>query len=146
MPHAETELGEVAHRAVIAFIRGELRTLGLTQPQYWVLRHLCPDDPAPDGQGLTTAELTAVMRPYLGDHDLEPEVAGLARDGLVAQDDGGRLWVTEPGRRAHARVKEHAPVIRARLREGIDDAEYATMLSVLRRIIRNAGGEPDSDA
>lgn len=138
MQHAEAELGPIAHRAVMSYIQSRLAALGLTQPQYWVLRHLCPTDPAPDAAGRTVAELATLMRAYLDDgHDPEPDVAALVADGAVTRDTNGRLALTEAGRRAHARVKEQAPAIHDRIHDGIEDADYATMLRVLRRIIHN---------
>ena len=34
-------------------------------------------------------------------------------------------------------LKAHAPAIRARIHEGIDEADYATTVKVLRRLISN---------
>ncbi|GLW10443.1 hypothetical protein Misp01_55710 [Microtetraspora sp. NBRC 13810] len=134
-----------AHRAIIACIRGELAALGLSQPQYWVLRYLSAGDLSPDGQGLTLAELTDRVRTYLGDRDdLEADVADLLERGWITRDAGHRLWITEAGKEAHARGKAHAPGLRARIHDGIDDADYVTTLKVLRRMIRNVGDDPDA--
>ncbi|OSZ57026.1 transposase, partial [Streptomyces pharetrae CZA14] len=37
-------------------------------------------------------------------------------------------------------LKQHAPAIRARIHEGIEDADYVTALRVLQRMIRNTSG------
>jgi hypothetical protein len=34
--------------------------------------------------------------------------------------------------------------VRARIHDGIGDADYVTTLKVLRRMIRNVGGDPDA--
>lgn len=39
-----------------------------------------------------------------------------------------------------AGLKRHAPAIRAAIHEGVDDADYATTVAVLQRMIRNVGG------
>ncbi|WP_043633044.1 MarR family winged helix-turn-helix transcriptional regulator [Nonomuraea candida] len=132
-----------AHRVIIGYIRGEMSALGLTQPQFWLLRNLSAGDLSTDGQGLTLAELTDRMRAYLhDDDDLESAAADLLDRGLVTRDAGQRLWITEAGRRGHARIKEQGPAIRARIHDGIDDADYVTTLKVLRRMIDNVGGDP----
>ncbi|MEO3976585.1 MarR family transcriptional regulator [Streptomyces sp. CAU 1734] len=139
----EDDLGLLAHRSTVAFIRRELAALGLTQPQYWILRHLSPGDPAPDAAGLTVAGLTALMRSYTDDAtDPAAEAAALVANGLVARDAAGALTITGAGALAHRRVKEHAPLIRERIHAGVDPAEYAVMVRVLRRIIANTGGAP----
>ncbi|MFG2109327.1 BRCT domain-containing protein [Micromonospora chersina] len=38
-------------------------------------------------------------------------------------------------------MKTDAPAIRARIHQGIDDADYVTALKVLRLMIENAGGK-----
>jgi hypothetical protein len=132
-----------AHRVIIDYIRGQMSVLGLSQPQFWMLRNLSANDLSPDGRGLTLAELTSNMRAYLDDNDdLESAAEDLLGRGLVTRDADQRLWITETGKQEHARVKEQAPVVRARIHDGIDDADYVTTLQVLRRMIDNVGGDP----
>ncbi|WP_067812493.1 hypothetical protein [Actinomadura kijaniata] len=129
----------VAHRAAIDFIRTEIGKQGITQPQYWILRHLHPGDLG-DGAPRTVAGLTEAMRDYLlpGD-DLASAAADLAARGLVDRDATGGLTITESGRELHGRVKKAAPAIRDHLHEGVADEDYAVVLRVLRRVMANAG-------
>ncbi|MFF9870344.1 MarR family winged helix-turn-helix transcriptional regulator [Streptomyces sp. NPDC013953] len=148
MDPADIELAEqpigywtkVAYEAVIGHIRGEMAELGTSQPQYWLLRHLSVHDLNPDGRGRTVAQLVAQMREFLRDgDDLEAESGRLVERGWLRRDDGGRLWITDAGETARVRIKEQAPRWRARLHDGVDDADYVTTLKVLRRMIENAG-------
>ncbi|GHB22693.1 MarR family winged helix-turn-helix transcriptional regulator [Streptomyces chryseus] len=128
----------VAHEKVVAFIRGELAAVGLSQPQYWTLRHLSVDDLSEDGSGRTVEELTEAMRDYLAPQDdLGPDTEDMVVRGLLSRDEAGRLTITEAGVAAHARVKEQVPAVRATIHAGIDDGDYATTVRVLRRMMRN---------
>ncbi|MEV6396995.1 MarR family transcriptional regulator [Streptomyces sp. NPDC051907] len=136
----------VAHRQLLAYIRRQLEALGLSQPQYWLLRHLSPADLSPDGQGETVDELTRQMRAFLqAEDDLSSDSDDLVERGLLARDGDGRLWITEPGRLAHAQVKKHIPGLRSHIHAGIDDADYATAVRVLQRMIDNVAEKPDAD-
>ncbi|MFD5713665.1 MarR family transcriptional regulator [Streptomyces pharetrae] len=131
----------VAYEALIAFTRARQAELGFTQPQYWLLRNLSPNDLSPDGRGMTLPELRQAMRSYLrpGD-DLSAEAHALLERGRLTRDGDGRWWITEAGEAARAGLKQHAPAIRARIHEGIEDADYVTALRVLQRMIRNTSG------
>ncbi len=132
----------VAYEAVIGFIRARQAERGYTQPQYWLLRHLSPRDLSPDGRGMTLAALDEAMRSYLrAEDDLAAEAEVLVGRGWLRWDEDRRVWITEEGDEALLRLKAGAPEMRAALHEGIDDADYATTVKVLQRLIRNAGGE-----
>ncbi|NUU22352.1 MAG: winged helix-turn-helix transcriptional regulator [Streptomycetaceae bacterium] len=132
----------VAHREVIAYIRGQMAAQGLTQPQYWILRYLSTHDLASNESGRTVAELADGMRSFtLYGDDLAAEADALVARGWLTRDDDGRLRITADGEAARARVKANAPAVRAVIHDGIDDAEYVAALKVLRRMIRNVGGE-----
>ncbi|MEU6389556.1 MarR family winged helix-turn-helix transcriptional regulator [Streptomyces sp. NPDC046939] len=131
----------VAYEALIAFTRARQAELGFTQPQFWLLRNLSKNDISPDGHGMTIPELEQAMSGYLRDEDdLAAEAEVLIERGWLTRDATGHLWITEAGDEARAGLKKHAPDIRARIHEGIDDADYVTALKVLRRMIRNTGG------
>ncbi|MDT3396492.1 MarR family winged helix-turn-helix transcriptional regulator [Streptomyces sp. B1866] len=135
---------KVAYEALIAFTRTQLAELGITQPQYWLLRHLSKNDISPDGHGMTLPELRQVMSSYLrSEDDLEADAEVLYERGWLTRDDGGLLWITESGEQARADVKRQVPAIRDRMHRGIDDADYVTTLKVLQQMIRNAGGSVD---
>ena len=128
----------VAYAALIAFTRARQVAAGFTQPQFWLLRNLSANDLSPDGRGRTLAELAQAMSSYLRpEDDLGAEAAVLAEQGRLRRDGGGRWWITEAGEAAREDMKRHAPAIRARIHEGIDDADYVTTLKVLGRMIRN---------
>lgn len=131
----------VAYEALIAFTRAQQAELGFTQPQFWLLRHLSANDLSPDGRGLTIPELQRAMSAYIRpEDDLVAEADVLLERGWLTREGEGRLWITGSGEEARAGLKRHAPDIRARIHEGIDDADYVTALKVLQRMIRNTGG------
>jgi hypothetical protein len=133
----------VAYESLIAFTRARQAELGITQPQFWLLRNLSADDLSPDGRGMTVAELRHAMRTYLrAEDDLTAEAAVLVERGWLTRDTEDRLWITGAGDEARDRVKRQAPAIRERIHEGVDDADYVIALKVLRRMIHNTGG-PD---
>lgn len=132
----------LAYEALIAFTRARQAELGFTQPGFWLLRNLSRHDISPDGRGMTVPELERAMSSYLrSEDDLEAEAAVLLERGWLTRDGEGRLWITEAGEEARLSLKQHAPAIRERIHEGIDDADYVTTLRVLQRMIRNTGGE-----
>lgn len=134
----------VAYEALIAFTRARQAEFGFTQPQYWLLRNLSENDISPDGQGMTIPELQRAMSSYLrAEDDLEAEAEVLLERGWLTRDDEGRLWITAAGDEARADLKKHAPVIRERIHQGIDDADYVVALKVLQQMIRNTGGTVD---
>ncbi|MGA5044503.1 MarR family transcriptional regulator [Streptomyces arboris] len=135
----------VAYEALIAFTRERQAELGFTQPQFWLLRNLSENDLSPDGRGMTVPELQQAMRTYIRpEDDLAAEAEVLLRRGWLTRDGDGRLWITEAGDQAREGLKRHAPAIRGRIHQGIDDADYVTALKVLRQMIRNTGGDPDA--
>ncbi|WP_049557595.1 MarR family winged helix-turn-helix transcriptional regulator [Nonomuraea sp. SBT364] len=148
MPDTDAELAAqpagywtgVAHEAIITFIRARQAELGFTQPQFWLLRNLSKNDISPDGHGMTIPELQQAMSSYIRpEDDLEAESEVLVERCWLTRDAEGRLWITERGDEARADLKQHAPAIRARIHQGIDDADYVTTLKVLQRMIDNVG-------
>ncbi|BCM72530.1 MULTISPECIES: hypothetical protein [Streptomyces] len=131
----------LAYEALIAFTRARQAELGFTQPGYWLLRNLSPNDLSPDGRGMTVPELQQAMSTYLRpEDDVAAEAEDLLERGWLRRDDTGRLWITEAGDEARATLKRHAPAIRTHIHEGISDADYVTTVKVLQRMIRNTGG------
>ncbi|CBG71473.1 MarR family transcriptional regulator [Streptomyces sp. LBUM 1478] len=131
----------VAYESLIAYTRARQAEKGHTQPQFWLLRNLSPNDLSPDGGGMTLPELRAAMASYLRpEDDLETESEGLLEQGRLTRDADGRLWLTTAGEQARVEFARNAPAVRAALHEGIDDADYVITVKVLQRLIRNAGG------
>ncbi|MEU4690831.1 MarR family transcriptional regulator [Actinoplanes sp. NPDC023714] len=128
----------VAYEALIAFTRAEQGRHGFSQPQFWLLRNLSPADLLPEGGGRTIPELREAMSSYLrAEDDLDAEAGILLGRGWLARDGDGRYSITDAGEAARLECKRHAPAIRARIHEGIDDADYVTALKVLQRMILN---------
>jgi hypothetical protein len=130
----------VAYQALIAFTRARQAEAGFTQPQFWLLRNLSANDLSPDGSARTVAELEEAMSTYLRpEDDLAAEAAALERRGWLTRD-GDRWAITGAGEAARLDMKTAGPAIRARIHEGIPDADYVIALKVLRRMIANVGG------
>lgn len=128
----------LANQALVTYTRVWLAELGISQPQYWLLRNLSKNDLSPDGQGMTVPELERTMSSYLRpEDDLAAESEVLLGQGRLTRDEAGRLWITETGEAARVGVKAHVPAFRDRVHDGIDDADYVTTLKVLRRMLRN---------
>ncbi|WOX20745.1 MarR family winged helix-turn-helix transcriptional regulator [Streptomyces solicathayae] len=128
----------LANQALVAFTRTWLAELGISQPQYWLLRNLSRNDLSPDGQGMTVPELRQAMSSYLRpEDDLAAESEILVDQGRLTRDEAGRLWISEAGEAARVDVKTHVPAFRDRVHAGIDDADYVTTLKVLRQMLRN---------
>ena len=131
----------VAYESIIAFTRARQAELGMTQPQFWLLRNLSKNDLLPDGGGRTVPELRQAMTSYLrAEDDLDVEADALVDRGWLSRDENGRLRITEAGENARIRLSRHAPAIRSLIHKGIDDKDYITALKVLRQLILNTGG------
>ncbi|WP_326662612.1 MarR family transcriptional regulator [Streptomyces sp. NBC_00385] len=131
----------VAYEALISFTRAQQAELGFTQPQFWLLRNLSENDISPDGRGMTIPGLQEAMSTYIRpEDDLKAEADVLLERGWLSLDVEGRLWITESGEEARVGLKRHAPDVRARIHEDVDDADYVTALKVLQQMIRNTGG------
>ncbi len=68
----------------------------------------------------------------------------MKRRGRLARDGDGRWSITGAGEEAHLEMKKAAPAIRARIHDGISDADYVTAPKVLRRMITNVTGTAGS--
>ncbi len=131
---------KLAYEATIGFVRRKQAEAGFTQPRFWMLRFLSVNDVSEDGQGRTVEELRSAMVSFLRPEDgLAAEAEVLLASGWVTRDGEGRLWITEAGDAARAGLKARAPEWRVELHDGITDAEYATTLRVLMRMMGNAG-------
>ncbi len=129
--------GEVYRRAVGA-IREQLAVEGLTQPHWWTLNHVAG---APGTW--TRPALSRKLEVY---DDLGIDFEGVY-DDLVSRgwvrEDGGVLTLTEEGEAGRLRAKERGLRVHERTHEGIDPADYAAAVNVLRRMVDNLGGDGD---
>jgi hypothetical protein len=127
--------GEV-YRRVVGGIRAQLAVENLTQPHWWTLNHA-----ARDPGRWTRAALVERLAPY---DDQGIDFDGVfddlvARGWLTEEPDGMRL--TEAGGAGLVRARERNLRVHERTHEGIDPADYAVTVDVLRRMVANLGGE-----
>ncbi|MER6183751.1 MarR family transcriptional regulator [Streptomyces sp. NPDC001652] len=127
--------GEV-YRRVVGGIRAQLAVENLTQPHWWTLNHA-----AGDPGRWTRATLVGRLAPY---DDQGIDFDGVfddlvARGWLTEEPDGMRL--TEAGEAGLVRARERNLRVHERTHDGIDPADYAVTVDVLRRMVANLGGE-----
>jgi MarR family transcriptional regulator, organic hydroperoxide resistance regulator len=120
-----------ANTSVVAHIRKALATVGLTQPQWWVLNQL--DDPA----GVHTREgLTQLLQGYLGVGDqLQVDI-----DDLIAGDEEDGVAMTADGERVFADAKKVQRMAQGQVHDGVSDEQLLTTMKVLQRMIHNTDG------
>ena len=127
--------GEV-YRRVVGGIRAQLAVENLTQPHWWTLNHA-----AGDPGRWTRAALVERLTPY---DDQGTDFDGVfddlvARGWLTEDPDGMRLTVA--GEAGRVRARERNLRVHERTHDGIDPADYAVTVDVLRRMVANLGGE-----
>jgi hypothetical protein len=128
----------MAYESIIAFTRREQAKRGFSQPQFWILRHLSPDDLSSNGEGMTVPQLERAMTAYIRpEDDLSEETEALVARGWLRRNEDGRLWPTADGEAARLEMKQYAPEIRAMIHAGVDDADYVKALQVLQKLIAN---------
>ncbi|EST34102.1 hypothetical protein N566_18880 [Streptomycetaceae bacterium MP113-05] len=126
-----------AQDAVVTYIRANLAEYDVTQPQWWVLSQCAADE-----YGRTRDELHSVLKGYLAiGATLQREIDALMDRGLLAVGYGGRLRLTSEGESVRRRCAERQTDMRARIHDGIPEADYVITLKVLQRMIHNVGGE-----
>jgi MarR family transcriptional regulator, organic hydroperoxide resistance regulator len=125
-----------AHTSVVGYIRKSLATVGITQPQWWVLNQL--GDPA----GVHTREgLTRLLKGYLNVGDqLQADIDDLIARNLIV-DDSERVSITAEGENVLAGAREVQRVAQARIHEGVSDEDLLTTMKVLQRMIHNTDGK-----
>ncbi|MFB7451973.1 MarR family winged helix-turn-helix transcriptional regulator [Streptomyces sp. NPDC056194] len=121
---------------VIGGLRAALAEEDLTQPHWWTLNHVAG---AP-GEW-TRPALTVKLSPYDDQRtDFDAVYDDLAARGWLTEA-AGRLTLTESGEAGRLRARDRNAEVHARMRVGIDDAEYAATIDALRRIVANLGGD-----
>ncbi|MEV6948276.1 MarR family winged helix-turn-helix transcriptional regulator [Streptomyces sp. NPDC051172] len=131
-----------AREVIEGHINRRLGELGIRQPHWWTLYRVGETE-----EGLTQDELIERMRhtrPYVDAVDtVLPAAQDLLGSGHLTLTDGRRLQLTEPGREMRGQLIELLPKVLGEIHEGIDDKDYITTVKVLRRMIRNVGGNAD---
>ncbi|MGD9483031.1 MarR family transcriptional regulator [Streptomyces sp. TRM70308] len=131
-----------ASEAIVGHIRAALRREGgISQPQWWIVNRV-----RSAAGGATAAEVTetiAAGRPYVDVSGLGAEVDDLLARGLLRADAERRLHLTPEGAATVDHLWDRVmPDTLGQIRAGIDDAEYAGVIRLLRRMIHNVGGDP----
>ncbi|MBB1242316.1 winged helix-turn-helix transcriptional regulator [Streptomyces durbertensis] len=131
-----------ANKTLMAYVRGRLAAIGITQPQWWVLHQVLLS-----GGGATRDEVVAAQRDNLDvgaglvqDIDLLVE-RGLLVEEVGVEEEGGRLRITDEGRELHGRAARTQQESREKVHAGISDEEYLATLKVLQRMMHNAGAD-----
>ncbi|MFE7977338.1 MarR family winged helix-turn-helix transcriptional regulator [Streptomyces shenzhenensis] len=126
-----------AAHAILGNIHAALATVGLTQPQWWVLNQLAD----PDGTR-TRRELTSLLHGYQnpGDRPIGEAVDILLALGFATETDSGTLGLTPAGRRHFERAGKVMDQLREQRHAGIPDEQYVQTLKVLQRFTHNTGG------
>ncbi len=127
----------VAQELVVGSIND---TLGIRQPQWWVLNLINRSD-----DGLTRAELPAGLRHHVDSAVTDSVADDLTGRGWLAEGREQRLRPTEEGPAALATLWERVPRTLDRIRAGFSDAEYVQLINLLRRVVDNLDGRSDLD-
>ncbi|MEU4358646.1 MarR family winged helix-turn-helix transcriptional regulator [Streptomyces virginiae] len=128
---------EVANLAIGA-LRTALAEEDLTQPHWWTLNHVAG---APGAW--TRPTLTTKLAPYDDQHtDFDTVYDDLTARGWLAETTDG-MTLTEAGEAGRLRAQARNAKVHTAMRQGIDDAEYAATIDVLRRMAGNLGGDGD---
>ncbi|MBC3983560.1 winged helix-turn-helix transcriptional regulator [Streptomyces sp. AC536] len=130
----------VAQELVVGSINDTLGSMGIRQPQWWVLNLINRSD-----DGLTRAELPAGLRHHVDSSVTDSVADDLTGRGWLAEGRDQRLRLTEEGSAAFATLWERVPQTLARIRAGFSDAEYVQLINLLRRVVDNLDGHSDLD-
>ncbi|GAA2419786.1 MarR family transcriptional regulator [Streptomyces glaucus] len=128
----------LAYRRVVGALRAQLAVEGLTQPHWWTLNH------AAGAPGTwTRPALTDRLTPYDDqDTDFDAVYDDLIARGWLTEDGAtGTMTLTREGEAARLRAKARNAQVLDRAHEGVDPADFATTIDVLRRIVANLGGD-----
>ncbi|MGW6458120.1 MarR family winged helix-turn-helix transcriptional regulator [Streptomyces sp. NPDC055078] len=126
-----------ANKTLLAYARGRLAAIGITQPQWWVLHQALHSE-----NGVTRDEAFSANQANLDvGAGLAPDIDLLVERALLVADGDGRLRITDEGKALHQRAAETQRANRSKVHAGIPDEEYLITLKVLQRMISNAGGD-----
>ncbi|MGW3373236.1 MarR family winged helix-turn-helix transcriptional regulator [Streptomyces hydrogenans] len=128
----------MAFRLVVGALREQLAVEGLTQPHWWILNHA-----ASSPGRWNREELTERLVPWDDARTDFPRVFDdlVARGWLTEDESTGRITLTTEGEEGRARARERNLRVHQQVHEGIDTADFATTIDVLRRVVANMGGD-----
>ncbi|NEC10474.1 MarR family transcriptional regulator [Streptomyces sp. SID7909] len=126
----------VAARLVVGALREQLAVEHLTQPHWWTLNHV-----AGEPGGWNRATLTERLTKWddLGT-DFDAVFDDLVDRGWLTEN-AGLMTLTEAGEEGRLRARERNLRVHRQVHEGVDTADFATTIDVLRRMVANLGGE-----
>lgn len=88
------------HKAVVNQLRDAMSTIDVTQPQWWTLTRV-------DAGGGLNREDVAMQLGGIADtpYEIPRAIDQLLYRGWIASDEAGRLYLTDAGRTAQARIR-----------------------------------------
>lgn len=89
----------------------------------------------------TVDDVAGVLRPFADGAAVSAALADLADRGVIGRTSAGGFEVTPAGSEVYARAHAAQLAIRERAVAGIDEAEFATTLRVVRRLVANLKGD-----
>jgi DNA-binding MarR family transcriptional regulator len=128
----------LTHATVTRYLRDAMAKVDVTQPQYWVLNRVNGGPTAPSREE-AVAQLTHLAD---GPYDIARVIDQLLHREWLRIDDEQRLYLTDAGETARARLRDLATEVRAVVHQGISDEEYVAALKVLRKMVANVEGNP----
>jgi DNA-binding MarR family transcriptional regulator len=128
----------LTHTTVTRYLRDAMAKVDVTQPQYWVLNRVNSGPTAPSREE-AVAQLTHLAD---GPYDIARVIDQLLHREWLRIDDEQRLYLTDAGETARARLRDLATEVRAVVHQGISDEEYVAALKVLRKMVANVEGTP----
>ncbi|MER5736420.1 MULTISPECIES: MarR family transcriptional regulator [unclassified Streptomyces] len=128
----------MAFRLVVGALREQLAVEDLTQPHWWTLNHVA-GAPGRWNRAELTERLARWADAGTPFHDVFDDLA--ARGWLTEEEGTGRMTLTAAGEEGRARAGERNLRVHRQVHEGIDEADFATTIDVLRRMVANMGGD-----
>ncbi|MEV5648150.1 hypothetical protein AB0L57_07860 [Nocardia sp. NPDC052254] len=87
---------------------------------------------------IDAAAVVDALAPFAEDDvAIESHLAVLARRGVVATDASGRYALTDAGAELHAEASDRVHAARLAIMRGFSEAEFRTLLELLRRVAAN---------
>ncbi len=87
---------------------------------------------------ITKSDLFDTMQTFIDARQLDELIDGFVKEGwLIKHGDGAQLTLTEAGKDKRESVFELQSEVRRRAMRGITEQEYATVIDVLQRVVKN---------
>lgn len=122
---------KAADRALDATIDAAHRHVGVDRRGWQVLNAV-----AQAGGTIKSNALADIFHPMLTVSETELQVDTLTQAGLLVRADDA-IELTGQGRETQKQVASAQELVRRKVMQGIDEAEYVTTLTVLKRFVAN---------